>query len=780
MLSGVGARYVLFLVAALAACCVGDTAQCAEATFKKGDRVEVESAGERISGTVVSIDSQSGLVEILLDRSEVPIPDDLPAGIRDQILTRVFHADRVRAIADASAAPKSRTTKQGSSAPAAATPPAATSAQPTRTWTDRTGKFSVTARFQKLNGDRVVLLKDTGKTIEVPLEKLSEADAKYVRELPPAGESPFDETPLPAGNIDGGTSAKKKSPGSMKTVRVQPMKAWSYVPSGGGLVMPAPGEDTVTEVRIRSLPSAEKRRDDKTFGIFPARGGLRVALGRKSGFISNEEYFLEVVDAMGGETGALIPLPEKTALVDVDLDLGLVAYRSNVFGHDKNNILTIAKLADETLTTISQWEPYGRGHNCDIGAVKFLDANRVLTANERGEDFGVSDVGSGKPLLSIDTGRSRPNGAALSDDRKLLAIDNESQVSLIDLDAGRQVGALEVEDAMSSELAFRGDNARLAHLSYKGLTVWDLSNGKRVLSMSVPYIHGYKAALEWAGPYLLISSKYLFDVDRRLLLWEYEARLAHMERNAVCCNGKYWIAPEDGSLLIGLSFPNATALKAAATLPSPEELLIVKPGDSIAIEVDFHPDVVLTDDVKQQLAARVNSAARGSKNGQRIEAVRPADSPAEMIRKGLAAGLQAAGYKVVDKSTIVMTAVCKPEPEQTIKINTGGDRFNPRPEDIVEQTIKPHSTYVAITKDGRTLWEHGTVAKPHAGLIIYVEQGETLEQALVRLTQPNTYLFTEMRFDSFIATPGNATAHGGYGKSNISSKGFTDLSATDN
>ena len=74
------------------------------------------------------------------------------------------------------------------SSPAA--PPVAPN--PVRKWTDRTGKFAVNARLLKQDSERVVLEKEDGKTVEVPIAKLSEADVKLLREI---DENPFYEPP---------------------------------------------------------------------------------------------------------------------------------------------------------------------------------------------------------------------------------------------------------------------------------------------------------------------------------------------------------------------------------------------------------------------------------------------------------------------------------------------------------------------------------------------------------------------------------------------------------
>jgi thiol-disulfide isomerase/thioredoxin len=50
-----------------------------------------------------------------------------------------------------------------------------------RTWTDKTGKFSVDAEFVKVEGDKAVLRSAAGKEITVPIDKLSDADQTFIK-----------------------------------------------------------------------------------------------------------------------------------------------------------------------------------------------------------------------------------------------------------------------------------------------------------------------------------------------------------------------------------------------------------------------------------------------------------------------------------------------------------------------------------------------------------------------------------------------------------------------
>jgi hypothetical protein len=51
-----------------------------------------------------------------------------------------------------------------------------------RTWTDRTGKFSIAAELVELKDGTARLKKEDGSVVAVPAEKLSDADQAYLKE----------------------------------------------------------------------------------------------------------------------------------------------------------------------------------------------------------------------------------------------------------------------------------------------------------------------------------------------------------------------------------------------------------------------------------------------------------------------------------------------------------------------------------------------------------------------------------------------------------------------
>lgn len=64
--------------------------------------------------------------------------------------------------------------------------------QEMRTWTDKSGRFKIQGKFVEMSGKSVVLEKEDGSQVKIPLDKLSEADQKAVAEMGAAEESPFE------------------------------------------------------------------------------------------------------------------------------------------------------------------------------------------------------------------------------------------------------------------------------------------------------------------------------------------------------------------------------------------------------------------------------------------------------------------------------------------------------------------------------------------------------------------------------------------------------------
>ena len=79
------------------------------------------------------------------------------------------------------------------------------------TWSDSSGNFSIDAKFVGVEGQSIILLKNDGKKISVPIAKLSEQSRERAKQLYRARMSEFDEQESPAsGNSESSRTARPK------------------------------------------------------------------------------------------------------------------------------------------------------------------------------------------------------------------------------------------------------------------------------------------------------------------------------------------------------------------------------------------------------------------------------------------------------------------------------------------------------------------------------------------------------------------------------------------
>jgi WD40 repeat protein len=720
--------------------------------FKKGDPVEFRDGFDWKPGTVESVEDFSGWVTVRPD-----LPPEV-GQFRGKLPTEKVPPSDVRA--------------SKVKAPKKSTAPST----PLRKWSDKSGKFSIEARYQERSGDRVALLKADGKRVEVPVAKLSDEDTKYLQELNNASDSPFEEVPdAQSAGAPPTTAGKKANWNGARLIQPKTFPKWSFTPQPSQATKSSPVNRANLNIALNDIPDSQVFFES-VLGIYPSLDGSKVVLVRTKGEVSRDKVgYLEVVDTAKQDAGALTQLPDTTLVLDVLPDANLVLLRPNVFGSGENGMLTLARYEGGTVTPVHQWEPYADedfAPSRDIDKAWFLNENRVMTINGHGKALTIWDVAHTKALINVPVGVSFSLELALSPDRQFLAVVMKDGIAMIDLAAGSHVATIPTNGRKFQKVAIRGDNTRLAGLSNEGVSVWNLASGE-LMSEFYSASGGGVVSLDWVGDYVLANSRNLFDVDRRILLWEYE-NPPGVGVTAKLQNGQlYAVAKPIGDqgkiTLVSASLPSAAAVEKAASLPPATELLVVKPGDSVSLDVDIDPSVSLTEAVQKALKAKAGDGADA--DIEKIVVLNPHGTQNDLIRGLLTKALESAGLKVVEKSDLVVKAVCKPQPSQVLKIRVD-NRFPPRPDDIEERTITPYATYLEMSLKGETLWKRGFVAMPH--MVVWKEPGESLDQALERMTKPNVTLLTNARFIPYVARPGKATPNGAYGVSQFTARGIVD------
>jgi hypothetical protein len=644
----------------------------------------------------------------------------------------------------------------------------------TRTWKDSTGKFTIEAKFLAVQDGKVSLLRTDGKRIELPLSRLRDDDQKYVQAQD--AENPFGDSAVvkkkpatakdsdstqaePAKSASGSAQLLTPDYSHAKVIRPASFPTWSFKPTSKLLSVdpkfPSISIDLAT--LEDSNPFFEEPR------LFVARDGSRALVVRQRGNPRKDKrQFVEVVNLATGQRGELAPLPEQSTLLDACPDEKL-ALLSMPNAASMNETLVVAKLSGNQLVPSMMWAPFRAPQNSSdlngtprpqqaqarmveeamrssaaasgrIEQAWFLAPDQAMTRTTWGEELVVWDLKKARALWSIPLKHALFSDFTLSPDRRLLAIQMADQgaIAVIDLEAGQHVATLPITGRLHA-LAFSDSNQRLAGSAIGGdAIIWDLNTGKQVSTLRHFRISAMQT-LGWAGDFLLSDGAYLFDVPRRILLWEYRLDVLHPFSLAESHGGRLWAlrAYERGkpTRFVSAVVPHEEAINLDNGLPSAEQLVVIRAGDSVVLNVDVDADIAQPNEVRS--AIEVN--------------------------------LKAAGVNVVARADKVISVVCKHKEQEKIRIRMPFDPANTSAPSIVERTITPCVTSLTITLRGETIWQEGGLHQP--GMMIFLNKDESVDQALDRLTRPGIDSLKNRKFDGPFVRPGKATPEGAYGTS---------------
>lgn len=734
MVSAPQCRWFATLVTLCLAVALQGECRAQGGSYDVGDRVEVNRDNGWRPGTVVG--GRGTRITVRLDDDGTL--GDVPADLREKRLTRSYFASDLRPARGAAATPAPAPTR----GPVVSNvPQPAVASASRRTWSDQTGRFSIDATYGGMNGDKVVLEKIDGSRIEVPLAKLSDADQQYVNSQGGDPDNPFAvASSMPAvGQLGGGgagAAVRQSNKSGMRTIEPKVFSEWTFVPESKLPAASAPRRPQT--VRLSALPNSKAFFEDIVSVTLSASGERAVVVRQEGDPGGDELVHLELVDLVAGKSLGCAALPEDVEVLDVDADTGQVAYKPDKFRGDDTQ-LTVAEIRGPQIVPMVMWEPHSDADwdpEKEVGSAKFVSQGRIVTSNFHSDALTVWKPMTAEATLSIPVSTGfRDDNLVLSPDGRYTALVMKAGIAIVDLIASEHVATLDLPErtlGAFDRLAFSADNTKLAALTRDGVIVWDLKTGETLGSFD----HDTMFASEdiaWAGDFLFHRNQYLYDYRSRVLLWEFQG--ISMHDGASCArNGMLVAVAKDRSkgmpLLRTFSFPTREMLAKAEELRAAGSLVVARAGDPVAIELDIDENVISSDEV----------------------------------RRAVEANLQKAGYVVADKSDVVVQALCKQLPSQTVRIR---DWHRPHwdPGEVQERTITPHPSSLTMSYRGQPVWRRSNMGQP--GAVFHMQEGESLDAALQRLTTPNTKLLVESDFPKEIIRPGTASSNGAYGVTNL-------------
>ena len=427
----------------------------------------------------------------------------------------------------------------------------------TRTWTDRGGKFTIEATFVELHDGTVGLLRSDGKRIDVSLEKLSDADAKYVHSLE-AAQSPFsnmrptkraatgsssDEssdnaTTAPAGTFES-AKALRTSTKSAKTVRPLTFAKWTFKPTSN--MVSADVKLPQDAIDLGEIPNSQKFFE-KVDGLYIAPDLKQAILVRQQGMVGEGKRYIQHVDLMEGRADDLIPVPGNMEVLSVWPTSGQVLLGMNHTTVTHSTQIALAKIDHNELVPLSTWKPYENEEwepNRQIQSTRFLNGDRLMTQNLMGSAMIIWNASSAAAQLVVPLKSMAVYNWVISPDKKYMAVGSDEMIPIIDLETGTHVATINTEKLDgTARFAFSDDNHALAMIQKDCLTVWDLTTGEQLRQFNHERLLN-PGSIHWIGEYLLVNGQYLFDVRHQVLLWEYSGATAQITCSG---GGRIWSA----------------------------------------------------------------------------------------------------------------------------------------------------------------------------------------------------------------------------------------------
>jgi len=643
-----------------------------------------------------------------------------------------------------------------------------------RIWADQSGKFEIRATFIDVVEGKVRLERPNGTISRVPLKKLSKADQDYVRDAGKDKPSEKPKKPVVQGlqvgdlieadhfgkwrlakvveidykweRVDVHIEGEKKFawPVSLKKLRYPETMQRPI------LVKPASPESSLKTIRPdytdmdRLLADGKPADRVEADPLKPTEGAwkpraVRLAAG---GFVEQTHSFqtasdfaiatsptplamivyetqgmdeepahVELVDLTARKVVLQGPAPTGTEKLAMSSAGGSVAtFRSGNYGPDSMGLVDFWKIADKKASHWISFAPYvmNTWPNLDPEWSAWLDDDRLFTVNGEGQLI-LWQVESAKALyeLLLD-GNVRP---ILSHRKKHLVVPTSSGIQFFDTQSGELQAVVGAGNYGNASLAFSPSGKQLAIASWGFIDVLDVTTGVTTRSFPCQGIHG-TGAIAWVNEdYLFTENGLLIHVPLRLIAWKYEINSRLVKSFA----GTHWAllasSSGKGQVLAPLELPPPEAEAAIENLDE-KEILVVRPGDAIRIDVQIHNDTFLAQDV----------------------------------RRALIKALDDAGMKVTEDSDLKLIAKAKTGKTQKVNYRSFGT-FRGQGETI-EVTSRVYE--LELLRQGVVVWRReSTHSAPRH---LQLNKGETIRAAIDRVLKPRAGNF-HGRLPSYVVRP---------------------------
>lgn len=592
-----------------------------------------------------------------------------------------------------------------------------------RTWTDAAGRFTVEAQLLKQTESAVQLRKSDGRTVTVPVNKLSKADQEYLAQRAKY-ENPFESGEMEEANSDEAatpTTTPKPAAGS-KIGDADYKPGTLALPDHGQVILlsegtpcqpldadPAanipkldPGQvylaDTDAYDKVSELVSLDTNsnlvaisvgrnlinRPDETYGkIFT---GQLPKGPFKEVFNASESIRIFDHDPTSGRTLSVGGLDhserggELVVLAGVADDRPRELYRRSLPGAGKPGFqpqVTYARwIAPDTALVIVDHKLYC--WNLDQAVLIYRSEDHVIRS---------------------------PTPPRLSPGRRYLAIPTNKGFNLIGTSSGDDLGFVGTGNSLAPGISFHPDGHRIAYSWSNAWGVWDLTQARKI-NGGVSAEHLGDRLAGWIDSnWFMNELGNVIDTESQMLVWMYYA--SPIESRRIWNGSMSVVSKSQGLKILTLPIPEQRSLDAVKYLDRQQNLMITTPGTQVRIAVEAPQNVDI-----------------------------------EELAEALEVSIKRAGWEVNTNAKLTVAAKIGRGQPYDLEYHNRPFRSPSFGGESHKVQIHPFTASLEIREGNRVLWQRDT--ENRVPPMLFLKSGQTVQDAVKEFERPQPEFFSNL------------------------------------
>ncbi|MGL4593695.1 MAG: SHD1 domain-containing protein [Thermoguttaceae bacterium] len=603
-----------------------------------------------------------------------------------------------------------------------------------RTWTDKTGKFEVVATLVEYDGKNVKIKKQDGKSLTLPVDKLSDEDVQFLKEWksdanPFAGED--EENIFAGGEVEPKTNSSKNSP-PKKTTSTPPNKT----PENAVETIPFPHEiniDQVSSIMLRfrdndwsveadpipvqfskrprmvNFPFSVNRFGESlyTFPVYFSQNPPTKVLTtvQRGELLGSRDTAIFVGDLTTGRAVSIQKPKELFVPLDISPSGNRIVVRQDE-GTRSSDTLDKAVFFDVTsdgkLVQIGECFPFAKmaGKSImkdekNIFAAYWIDDEHVLFLSRR-MCLLMINVATGQPCWKYEGSGLAMKSLVFSPGKKYFLLSTKEGTVLIEAVSGDVVGVFP-EMSSPDGATFSPDGKQICQWRMDSLRFWDATNGK--LQESSMTVIGSGSPI-WVTNRYLLAEDFLIDLQEKMPVWKY-TRLFHADFTLF--GEILWKieSEKSGASLVDAVIPPKALIDGSKGSTSTEYLL--SPGSSVSLKLD-------SSIVENRAEIEKVIREKCEKNQWKIAS----DTPYQIVLKIVSGEEQKIQYR-------------------SVMGGFGGESS--------EVTVRTQTARIDIEKEGKSIWANTTTYGPPP-ILTNRDKSKSFQDTINEYTKPKISWFS--------------------------------------